>query len=584
MDVRQLLLIRSSQPENAFGRFTGEILKSEGLSGFDTHDLDSGDFPEVRAGDLLVLTRCFLRPDEMTRLLAGVEAGARLVCLQPSWKLAHRLGWQSRYRVLHPGWVKIRDGVPGCGLPLQTHVPITVYRPPESGEWEALADAVLPDWSDGGCPAVARQRLGEGKVVLFFYDLPAAVARIRFGNPELASYLTNGFWGWPHACDLFSGHIDERVHQLPQADLHGQLLARVLTDICSYPLARLWYYPETRQRAAAVFQSDDDWSTPEQFAELAGMLQEHGATGTFYLVEDTLLPDETMAGMREEGHTFAPHVVSAEVTSEGKMIDQETDWYFAFPASLERETASFDVRYGGHSATLQCHCAPWYGYQELVPLHQRLGYRLLFTYMSAPAQHLNRYMCGSGRPLRFIDRTGTLRDCWQQPLVTYDDASIKAQVQADPRPVIADFTALLESALTHTHTAVPILSHPVSFATYSRPYITACFDQLVSAGVPIFNGDRWLDFVSMRDGIRVSQHLANDTLSCTVSGLSGPLPLMIPLHDGDELPEVSVNGEPYAAAIAERLTQRYAFIQLVGAADGSDIEITIVQSQKVELA
>ena len=34
--------------------------------------------------------------------------------------------------------------------------------------------------------------------------------------------------------------------------------------------------------------------------------------------------------------------------------------------------------------------------------HVALGYRMLFAYLSIPIERLNRYMCGSGRPLRFV--------------------------------------------------------------------------------------------------------------------------------------------------------------------------------------
>jgi len=581
MPLRQLLVIRSTQPENTYGRFTGEILKAEGLNGFDILDLDREPFPDLGADDLVVLTRCFLRAGEIGLLTAGIEHGARVVCLQPSWKLAQRLGWQLTCRVAQPGWVDIHEGYPGTGSPIQAHVPITLYAPPESADYEVLADAVQPDWQVTGYPAVVRQRLGQGEVALFFYDLPEAVARIRFGNPDLVSLLTNGSMTWPHACDLFEDHIDHRVFHLPQADFHGQLLAKVLTDLSPAPLARFWYYPDVRARTAAVFQSDDDFSTPDQFDELATMLREHGATGTFYLMEHTLLPDETVAAMQADGHTFAPHVMAAEVNNEGVVLDHETEWYFSFPEALKRETAAFHTRYGQCSQTLQSHCAPWFGYLNLVPLHRQLGYRLLFAYLSAPAERLNRYMCGSGRPLRFFDRDGTLHECWQQPMPTFDDASIKAQVQADPRPVIADFATLLRTALDVHHTTIPILSHPVSFSTYSRPYIEACFDMLVQEGVPIFNGDQWLAFLDRRDAVGVQQSRHADGIEYRVTDLVGPLPLLIPIAS-NETPAVLIDGQPATGLIVDRLGQRYLAVQLDGTPEQTDIRIQLIPDNAVK--
>jgi len=417
MSTNQYLLIRSRQTENVYGPFTKEILVSEGLMGFETVDLDESSLPTFEPDDLVILTRCFLRRAEIEELFSAVEKGIRLVCFQPSYGLATKFGLVNEKQVIHPGWVRISEGHPGSGLPLQTHSPITLFDAPE---WEVIAEATTSDWSNEHVPAVVHREIGKGKVAIFFYDLPLAVARIRFGDPELASYCTTGVWSWLHAIDLFQGHVDERVKHLPQADSHGQLLAKVVTDICAYPLARLWYYPESKQKSAAVFESDDDHSTPQQFGELSDSLAAHEATGTFYLMKDTYLSDETVKEMRAMGHTFAPHV---------NPHNSKDEWYYAFPDVLREETRLFKERFGECSQSIQCHCAPWQGYMDWVPTFIQLGYRLLFAYLSAPIQMLNGYMCGSGRPIRFYDTDGTLHDCWQQPLLSYDDTTLMLLMQ-----------------------------------------------------------------------------------------------------------------------------------------------------------
>ncbi|NQU11761.1 hypothetical protein HQ590_13285, partial [bacterium] len=404
MRLRQYLLTRRQQPENAYGSFAQEILVAEGLTGFETVDVDQDGLPDFQPSDVVILTRCFPHIAEIEQLAAAVERGVRLVCFQPSPRLAERFGWNPRKSVVLPGWVRIREGCPGAGLPIQAHVPAALYDPAEQNTgWQAIADAVRPDWTEAGAPAVVRQAVGQGELVLFFYDLPAAVARIRFGNPELASYLTTGLWRWWHACDLFVGHVDERVKHLPQADFHGQLLAKVLTDVASYPLARLWYYPQAAQRSVAIVQSDDDGSTPEQFQEISECLRARGGTATFYLVHTTLLSEQMVRDLRGGGHTFAPHADPHRCTDER---------CFDFPRILREETADFKRRFGDCSSTIQCHCAPWHGYLDWVPMFRQEGYRLLFAYLAGPTNHWHTYMCGSGRPLRFCDQTGQLHDCW----------------------------------------------------------------------------------------------------------------------------------------------------------------------------
>jgi len=561
--VRQLLLIRPSQRENAFGPYVQEILRAEGLNGFQAVDLDREGLPELRADDLIIITRCFLRHEEMERLYQAVESGARLVVLHPSLLLAYRFGWEAQKRAVYPGWIRTDAEYPGHGLPIQTHLPIAAYRPGEPvREWEAIAGTVDGEWRDAGCPAIVNQRVGAGTVIFFFYDLPKAVARLRFGNPDLAGVETSEQWYWTHASDLFAGYLDDRVIHRPQADFHGQLLAKTLTDICPYPLARCWYYAKIEQHSAVVFSSDDDWSTPEQFRQLSDALVSHGGLASFYLVKDTRLSDADITELRALGHTFAPHVKSVG----------EEELAFAFPARLAEETALLRERVGKLGVSLQTHCAPWLGYMTWVPELIRHGFRMLMAYMSLPPRNINRFMCGSGRPMKFVDADGTLYDSWQQPVLSYDDETLIPQMTARPRDFVAKFAEILRPALEEHHTALGMASHPVSYATYSKPFFDALLDLICAEGVPVYSGDQWCEFIDRRQAVRVEQSVEPDgTLTCTVNNLVGPLPLMIPIAGGS--PAVTVNGAPVQGTVLRRLKQDYLCVQLDG--DGSEIRLTV---------
>lgn len=538
-----------------------EILRAEGLSGFRAVDLDREELPELRADDLILLTRCFLRREETERLRAAVEGGARLVVLHPSVLLAHRFGWETQKRAVYPGWVQVGADYPGHGLPVQTHIPIAAFAPGEGvGERQAIAGAVDADWQDTGCPAVSRQRVGAGTVVFFFYDLPKAVARLRFGDPDLASVETSEQWHWTHASDLFASFLDDRVIDRPQADFHSQLLAKVLTDICPYPLARCWYYEKIAQRSAVVFSSDDDWSTPEQFRQLSDALVTHGGLASFYLVKDTLLRDADIAKLRALGHTFAPHV----------FLPDGEEMAYAFPKHMEEETALLRKRLGMLGVSLQMHRAPWLGYMTWVPELIQHGFRMLMAYMSLPPRNINRYMCGSGRPMKFVDADGDIYDSWQQPVLSYDDQTLIPAMTARPQDFVAMFADILRPALEEHHTALGMASHPVSYATYSKPFFDALLDLVHAEGVPIYNGDGWCEFCDRRQAVQVEQSIKQDgTLTCIVRHLVGPLPLMIPVSG--QAPAVTVNGEAVEGVVLRRLQQDYLCVQLEG--DGGEIRL-----------
>lgn len=577
MRHRNILFIRSDQPENTYGPFAWEILKAEGLMGFEMVDLAEQGLTGLTPGDLAVFTRCFLTDEEIDRLIEAIENGASVVCLQPPPRLMQRLGAVGANQVVYPGYVKMRTDYPGVGLPIQTHLPVALWAldnssasespptyvknhqaptvQPAEHRWEVIADALTEKWDESSGPAVVQAEIGQGRFAAFFYDLAESVARIRFGNPDLASYATTESWPWVHAGDMFVDHVDERLLHLPQADLHGQLLAKVLCDACPYPLPRLWYYEDAGHRCAAVFQSDGDHSQPDEFDQLAQAVEAHGATATFYLMKTTHLSEQHVAALRSRGHTFGPHV-------DPRSCNEEL--VFSFARSLGEESKQFEKRFGQRSATLQCHCAPWNGYMSLVPVHVEHGYRLLFSYMSTPIRFWGRFMCGSGRAMKFFGRDGMLHDCWQQPLNVYDDVSVQPYMTNDLAQACADFDTGLRAALDTHHSTMAMLSHPLSFCAYSSSFIKNCLEQLSAAGVPIYNADQWLDFIDRRARVQVAiAGQANGKVQYLVTHLEGDFSLMIPAASTETAaPAISINGQPTVSIRHYRLNQPYDCISL----------------------
>ena len=384
----------------------------------------------------------------------------------------------------------------------------------------------------------------------------------RFGDPELASLLTSEAWEWLHAIDLFMGHVDQRVIHLPQAEIHTQLLAKVLTGICAYPLARLWYFEKAEQRAAANFSSDDDWSTPEQFRDLSDTLTARGGKATFYLMSDTALSDEEVREYRAMGHSFGPHVNAA--WDKGEIT-------FHFPRQLREQTATFLARYEESSVSLQCHCAPWQGYMDWLPGFVSEGYRMLYNYISHP-QWLNLFMCGAGRPLKFVNEDGVIFDCWQQPMQSYDDATLVDRIGQDLPSVVAEFATLLRAASERFHTAIGIGSHPVSFSTYSKPFLTACFDLLQEVGAPIYSGDEWCRYSDRRHAITMEYSRAPDgTLHLRLDKVEGDFTLMIPAPIGTS--SITIDGHAAQTVPLKRLEEEYQFMQISGH-EASRIDMT----------
>jgi hypothetical protein len=186
------------------------------------------------------------------------------------------------------------------------------------------------------------------------------------------------------------------------------------------------------------------------------------------------------------------------------------------------------------------------------------------------------FLCGSGRPIRFFDRHGEQFNCWQQPLIFFDDALL-IEFFAMKERALRIFSSKLEDSAKRTHSTLSILSHPLSFTGYSKPVWEAVLDILHAGGHPVYNGDKWLDFLDRRSAVEIT-HATTDTgtLLLKVNKLDGRLPLMVPASD---VLEVLVNGQSAESIKHTRLNETYEYIQLDSAKHGSNPEIEIIKSE-----
>jgi hypothetical protein len=172
------------------------------------------------------------------------------------------------------------------------------------------------------------------------------------------------------------------------------------------------------------------------------------------------------------------------------------------------------------------------------------------------------YLNGSGRPMRFVDLDGTVVDCFQQATQAYDDGSVKQKLSADPAGEAALTRRLMEEKLSRYFSPLSMLSHPVSFYTYSSEYMNRCWGAARDLGMPIWSAFEWAAFTRARDRAAIRDARWQDgTFSCRVEGASpnGSLTLMVPV-DGDATVEVRVDGEVVTAARQEAFGWTYALV------------------------
>jgi hypothetical protein len=540
------VLVRSKQPENRFGPYTAQMLRCDGISNFTIADMDghsSGSNGTATAGapGVIILTRCRLQAKEQERLLSYVRRGGSLIAFRPSYRLCETLGLTARFTATRKPYLRPDPDHPATrglpGEPIQCHWATEHWG---LGSLPGGAEVIAHDYSDiktpTGYPAVIRFGYGEGEIALFFYDPPATVARVRFGDPELASTPTLGFRYDARPADLFLSHFDLSRGHLPQADLHCNLLSNVVSVMSPEPVPRLWYYPSPEVRSVMPMKSDDDWSTPEQFEALRDAVEARDGHCSFYLVRDTKMTDNEVKRWRANGHAFGFH--------SNPRSQADEDPYFTMEETLRQDAEEFRRRYGSTGRTTEIHSGFWKGYMDLVPLFEEIGLGMVVAYTSLRTAY-GKYMCGSCRPMPFVDENGQISGVYQQSTVLYDDGHVEDMLTNGVDKELAKAARLLDDAVNLTYSPVGLQSHPVSFAEYSGRYISGCMDLAVARGIPIISTDEWLDFTLCRDSARLELASSNEAgLECDLIAGENPgdLTVAVPVPEGRSATSATVSG------------------------------------------
>lgn len=501
-----LLVHEQTDPTSRFSHYLRELLAIEGFAMIEEVPRDTLGHQLAAGAEGLVLPRMQLPIDLADDLAEWVHRGGRLVAVHPDNALLKRLGFV-------PGHVHVTDGVLSFpdtatfgGLPLdpvQAIVPVSRFTPGPDLDATVLATVAPPGDPFTHTPAIWQAQVGSGEVILFGFDLAKAVARLRHGNPDLADMPNEIFDRIQRPSDLFRGQIDPRQATVPQADILTAVLGRAVETLLPQP--RLWYYPEPGQRSLVIQTSDDDWSTLDQFETMTTVLKQYEAQCTFYVVNRTVLTTDLMDRWERDGHVFSVHPASMLDVDGGAPTDEAQRFWV--PEMVRENVARHQQQFGRPVKTIRNHAIRWVGYMDLAYLHAELGIRGEANYF-AMGPILSGYLTGSGRLARFVDTDGTIIDHlqiashWTEEILVSDAHGFSERWLYSRAQ---EFTnGIINRAISHYHTPTVINSHPVSFATYSRPLIESNWKTAREGGVPIVSAESWVDFTDARRELAIT--------------------------------------------------------------------------------
>lgn len=249
--------------------------------------------------------------------------------------------------------------------------------------------------------------------------------------------------------------------------------------------------------------SDDDWSSPADFRVMIDALEKHDAHCTFFLVPQSQITPGALPTWLAAGHSFSVHPADARDVEEGLATDvPPTEYATLLGRSFERHERVY--RTAPH--TVRNHAVRWLGYVDAARLLATHGVRMDFNYL--PVAPYYWALCGSGRPMRFVDADGAVLDIYQQPTNWTEECLIHPEYvfsfKWTMNLAIAVTDEYIDAAATHYYSPVTINSHPVSFASYSRPLIEAHWQAAERNHMPIISAQEWLEWTIAREQVQLS--------------------------------------------------------------------------------
>ncbi|GAA4443283.1 DUF4082 domain-containing protein [Phytohabitans houttuyneae] len=536
-----------------FTGFAAEVLRAEGLNAFATAELSTVTSAVLDQYHVVLLGATTLTPAQVTMFTTWVTGGGNLVAFRPDKQLATLLGLVSTTGTLANGYLRVdTSSAPGAGITGQTiQFHGTADRYTLAGA-RAVATLYSTATAATANPAVTLVNVGAsgGQAAAFTYDLPQSLVQTRQGNPAWDGQERDG--AAPiRSDDLYFGGssadwVDLGKVAIPQADEQQRLLANLIgaMNLDRTPLPRFWYFP--RSLKAVVVATGDDHGN----GGTAGRFNQYLANSppgcvvdnwqcprfTSYVYTSTPLSNAQAASYNASGFEIGLHVntncanytASSIASTYSTQLSQWRQKYSSLPAPVTNRT----------------HCIVWSDWSSQASTAAANGIRLDTNYYYWPGSWVSDrpgFMTGSGMPMRFAGRTGTLLDAYQAATQLTDESGQSYPFTPDtlldnalgPLGYYGAFTANM-----HTDQATTFPSDQVLASAQAR-------------GVPIITARQLLTWLNGRNGSSFAGITrSGNTLTFTVNvgaganGLTGMVPTAG--TGGTTLSGLAVGGGPVA--------------------------------------
>jgi hypothetical protein len=548
-----VLLLTGPNPQNPFAGYLSEILAMEGYFCAENWDVSKEPFPDDLLQDrpLAILANVPLSDIQIAALKSYVASGGNLIASRPPVELAEVFGLKplSRfYTLARNRFIVINHSDPlMAGFPaeaLQFMGDSEVYEPDGARVLAWLS--ALPD-KHPPYAAVTFTRYGEGQASLFSYDIGQTVVTLHQGLPDNASTGPNANAdrsGMFKTSSLNIGVLDERQKMIPQADLHQDILVRLIRTMTesSLPLIRVWHFPN-REPSAAFLNGDSDGMEKGDLLRVLDLVERYRAHYTVFLMKEHFdqITADVLDRLRKMGHDLGPHPWAGPTPSLEEMKKE-----------IEGISSSFEGHFGQRASSLRTHCCVWVGWAHSARYMAASGLRMDTSFV-AGRYYQEGFTTGSGLPFKFVGESGEVIDLYEQSTIETDDGSFTSKMllpPLTPDEAVEHSMQMIDRCVNLYHS----LYHPYFHPRYTREdmygtdRLEKVLGKLRSQRIMTVSARDWVEFNDARRALHVSLKEMDPEKRYVLYSLRSPraisgATLMIPLKwRNAEIGEVKADG------------------------------------------
>lgn len=543
-----LLVLTAPDETHVFDRALQEALVTEG---YHCHLDREGRLDEVdlAAHPVVIVSAGAARRLPGQRVAAYLATGRKLVVFQPPGEWGPWLGLQrlqGNYAVARDAFIAVEPGHPWTAdfpwLDLQC--------PGHNHLWAQQTAQVLA-WTAGqlAAPSAYPAVAVNGPAAVFTYDLADVLVRLQQGRPELASDGPDpdaNRDGKFCADDFFEGQRCFSLRHIPQADVHRDLLVRVIRGLTADgpPLPRLWHFPQAAP-GLLFLDGDGDAMTWEDLELVISTVEEFAAKYTLYMMaaEIEAFEPTAIAALRARGHDFGPHPWTGfQPTPE------------AWAAEVGAVTGRFRRKFGFQPVALRNHCIIFPGWDQSPRALSALGLRLDTNFCNG-FRYQSGYLNGSALPTRFFDRRGRPLDCYEQSTVQMEDGAGTPKMllpRQTQEQALALSLRLMDDLAGKYHGVFHPYFHPLNLAGRGAvpclDWFRAVLSQARKLGLTSVNAREWLRFTEIRAATQVHDYVWEAETATLSFSLTAPedlrgLTVLLPPCRGQRPQAVRTAGE-----------------------------------------